>query len=86
MLGGGPASQHPQLPIEQIRGVLPRAVTPPSSRYPQLKCVLMCFFAKMPLRRAGRVIRIMLNDARTRSPLHQFKTTVWIYPAAVRVR
>jgi len=47
MLGGGPASQHPQLQLQQIRGALPRAVTPPSSRYPQLLCVLMRFFAKM---------------------------------------
>src|SRR5258708_34789938 len=48
MLGGGPASQHPQLQSQQIRGVLPRAVTSPSSRYPQLICVLMRFFTKMP--------------------------------------
>jgi hypothetical protein len=46
MLGGGPASQHPQLQLQQIRGVLPRAVTSPSSRYPQLLCVLMFFFAE----------------------------------------
>src|SRR5437764_5033294 len=26
MLGGGPASQHPQLQSQQIRGALPRAV------------------------------------------------------------
>jgi hypothetical protein len=48
MLGGGPASQHPQLQSQQIRGAMPRAVTPLSSRYPQLLCVLMRFFAKMP--------------------------------------
>jgi hypothetical protein len=27
---------------------------------------------------AARIARVMLNDARTRNPLHQFKTTVWI--------
>src|SRR5450631_1372290 len=47
MLGGGPASQHPQLQSQQIRGAMPRAVTSLSSRYPQLLCILMRFFAKM---------------------------------------
>jgi len=28
---------------QQIRGVLPRTVTPVSLRYPQLLCVLACF-------------------------------------------
>jgi hypothetical protein len=37
VLGGGPASQHPRRQTQQIRGHLPRAVTPLSSRYPQLK-------------------------------------------------
>src|SRR5215469_911084 len=40
MLGGGPASQKPRNVIEQIRGALPRTVTPLSPRYPQLLCVL----------------------------------------------
>ena len=39
MLGGGPASQHPRLQSQQIRGLLPRAVTLLSLRYPQLLCV-----------------------------------------------
>ena len=39
MLGGGPTSQHPQMQSQQIRRPLPRAVTPLSSRYPQLLCV-----------------------------------------------
>src|ERR1700687_1231775 len=43
MLGGGPASQHPRMQSQQIRGALPRTVTPVSSRYPQLLCVLMHF-------------------------------------------
>jgi hypothetical protein len=29
--------------FEQIRGALPRTVTPVSLRYPQLLCVLSCF-------------------------------------------
>ncbi len=40
MLGGGPASQHPRMQSQQIRGALPRTVTALSSRYPQLLCVL----------------------------------------------
>jgi hypothetical protein len=48
MLGGGPASQHPQLQSQQIRGAMPRAVTLLSSRYPQLLWFLIRFFAKMP--------------------------------------
>src|SRR3981081_187035 len=48
MLGGGPASQHPQLRSQQIRGAMPRAVTLRSSCYPQLLCILARFFAKMP--------------------------------------
>jgi hypothetical protein len=43
MLGGGPASQHPRMQSQQIRGVLPRTVTPVSLRYPQLLCVLARF-------------------------------------------
>jgi hypothetical protein len=43
MLGGGPASQHPQVRSQQIRGALPRTVTLLSSRYPQLLCVLEHF-------------------------------------------
>src|ERR1700716_2984014 len=43
MLGGGPASQHPRMQSQQIRGALPRTVTPLSSRYPQLLCVLERF-------------------------------------------
>jgi|GEM_PF-2927054 hypothetical protein len=48
MLGGGPASQHPRMLIQQIRGPLPRAVTPPSSRYPQLKCIFDAISRKFP--------------------------------------
>jgi hypothetical protein len=44
MLGGGPASQHPRIRSQQIRGALPRTVTPVSSRYPQLLCVLTPFY------------------------------------------
>mgnify|MGYP003694698795 CR=1 FL=1 len=36
---------------QQIRGALPRAVMPLSSRYPQLLCVLMRFFAETQPRR-----------------------------------
>src|SRR5437899_10883279 len=43
MLGGGPASQHPQSQSQQIRGTLPRAVTSMSLRYPQLLCFLRAF-------------------------------------------
>jgi hypothetical protein len=39
MLGGGPASQHPQMQSQQIRGALPRTVTLLLLRYPQLLCV-----------------------------------------------
>jgi hypothetical protein len=52
MLGGGPASQHPRSQSHQIRGAVPRAVMALSSRYPQLLCILMRFFAETPLIRA----------------------------------
>jgi hypothetical protein len=51
------------LQLQQIRGVLPRAVTSPSSRYPQLLWVLSVFSPNPAIRRA----RAMLNDARTRA-------------------
>jgi len=35
--------------IQQIRRPLPRAVTPPSSRYPQLKCIFDAISRKFPL-------------------------------------
>jgi hypothetical protein len=35
--------------IQQIRSPLPRAVTPPSSRYPQLKCIFDAISRKFPL-------------------------------------
>jgi hypothetical protein len=44
MLGGGPASQHPRRQSQQIRRLLPRAVTRVSSRYPQLLWVLRLFW------------------------------------------
>jgi hypothetical protein len=53
MLGGGPASQHPRIRSQQIRGALPRTVTPVSSRYPQLLCVLTRFLPREPLRAAN---------------------------------
>ncbi|HWX07997.1 MAG TPA: hypothetical protein VN065_19375, partial [Bradyrhizobium sp.] len=53
MLGGGPASQHPRMLIQQIRRPLPRAVTPPSSRYPQMKCIFDAISWKFPHRAAG---------------------------------
>jgi len=34
--------------LQQIRGALPRAVTSPSSRYPQVKCIFIGFFTKLP--------------------------------------
>src|ERR1700732_1453799 len=43
MLGGGPASQHPRMQSQQIRGALPRTVTPVSLRYPQMLCILARF-------------------------------------------
>jgi hypothetical protein len=43
MLGGGPASQYPQMQSQQIREALPRTVTSMSSRYPQLLCVFGLF-------------------------------------------
>jgi len=52
MLGGGPASQHPRSQSHQIRRPVPRAVMALSSRYPQLLCILMWFFAETPLIRA----------------------------------
>jgi hypothetical protein len=67
MLGGGPASQHPQYQLQQIRGALPRAVTSPSSRYPQVKCIFDRFFLQIANRPAVRTSRVMLNDARTRA-------------------
>src|SRR5947209_3968827 len=52
MLGGGPTSQYPRMQSQQIRGALPRAVTPVSSRYPQLLCVLAHFRRRDALRTA----------------------------------
>jgi len=51
------------LQLQQIRGALPRAVTSPSSRYPQLLWFLMHFFTKTRHQRP----RVMLNDARMRA-------------------
>jgi len=65
MLGGGPASQHPRWQSHQIRRPLPRAVMALSSRYPQLLCILMWFFAETRLVAAVRIARIMLNDVLT---------------------
>jgi hypothetical protein len=67
MLGGGPTSQHPQWQLQQIRGVLPRAVTSPSSRYPQLLCISHAFSCQNTHRNTNRTSRVMLNDARTRA-------------------
>lgn len=44
---------------------MPRAVMALSSRYPQLLCILMRFFAETRLVTAVRVVRIMLNDVLT---------------------
>jgi hypothetical protein len=44
---------------------MPRAVMALSSRYPQLLCILMRFFAETSRVTAVRITRIMLNDART---------------------
>jgi hypothetical protein len=41
---------------------MPRAVMALSSRYPQLLCILMRFFAETRLVTAVRIARIMLND------------------------
>jgi len=74
MLGGGPASQHPRIRSQQIRGALPRTVTPVSSRYPQLLCVLTPFLPRDALsiakNRAPRTIASpprlgRVNDAPT---------------------
>jgi len=46
---------------------MPRAVMALSSRYPQLLCVLMRFFAETRLVTAARSARIMLNDVLTPS-------------------
>jgi hypothetical protein len=43
MLGGGPASQHPQMQSQQIRGALPRTVTWLLLCYPQLLCIFERF-------------------------------------------
>src|ERR1700737_3392816 len=43
MLGGGPASQHPQMQSQQIRGALPRTVTRLLLCYPQLLCIFERF-------------------------------------------
>jgi len=50
MLGGGPASQHPRRRTQQIRALLPRAVTSVSSRYPQLRCIFGWFWLANPHR------------------------------------
>jgi hypothetical protein len=44
---------------------MPRAVMAPSSRYPQLLCFLMRFFAETSPVTAVRIARIMLNDVST---------------------
>jgi hypothetical protein len=72
MLGGGPASQHPRMQSQQIRGALPRTVTALSLRYPQLICVLARFSqnfgAMTPCKRfpAPRIASLGVNDAPTR--------------------
>ena len=62
----------------RFRRPLPRAVMALSSRYPQLLCILMRFFAETSLVAAVRIARVMLNDVPNVGDLHQFKTTVWI--------
>src|SRR5258708_5706720 len=52
MLGGGPASQHPQIQSQQIRSPLPHTVTSLSLRYPQLLCIFGVFCAVDALRAA----------------------------------
>jgi hypothetical protein len=72
MLGGGPASQHPRMRSQQIRGALPRTVTALSLRYPQLMCVFGRFsqnFRAMTPRKTFPALRIAcsgVNDAPTR--------------------
>jgi hypothetical protein len=72
MLGGGPASQHPRMRSQQIRGALPRTVTALSARYPQLICVFARFSqnfrAMTPCNRfpAPRIASRGVNDAPTR--------------------
>jgi hypothetical protein len=44
---------------------MPRVVMALSSRYPQLLCILMRFFAETSLVASVRVARIMLNDVPT---------------------
>jgi hypothetical protein len=44
---------------------MPRAVMALSSRYPQLLCILMRFFAETSLVTAVRIARIMPNDVAT---------------------
>jgi hypothetical protein len=92
MLGGGPASQHPQSQSQQIRGLLPRVVTPVSLRYPQMLWFSGGFFAGAMRFRAkflGRDVRmpVRVNNIRTRPAgrasadhcnFHQFKTTARI--------
>ena len=46
---------------------MPRAVTLPSSRYPQMLWVLMAFLAKNAVRAASSAARVMLNDAQMRA-------------------
>jgi hypothetical protein len=59
--------------LQQIRGVLPRAVTVRSSRYPQLLCNLIGFFRRTHMRTTVRVARAMLNDVSTRAAFINLK-------------
>ena len=94
MLGGGPTSQYPRIRSQQIRGVLPRAVTLMSSRYPQLLCVLArvsLVVASLTLTQQRRAHSLAAGSAGapgrvTRPAVHQFKTTVRIALFAVRNR
>jgi hypothetical protein len=93
MLGGGPASQHPRIQSQQIRGALPRTVMSVSSRYPQLLCVLTRFLPRNRLRAAnsshaasdraasaGLTMR-QCSGAFWTDPQSLFKTTARIAPA-----
>jgi hypothetical protein len=66
MLGGGPASQHPRMQSQQIRGALPRTVMPVSSRYPQLLCIFGAF-SPPRMRSAPQKSSRAANDRTTRA-------------------
>src|SRR3954468_2294956 len=82
MLGGGPASHYPQTQSQQIRWHMPRGVTRPSSRYPQLCWVFAGFSLHLPSLRANGS-RECAPDDRLREAIQKAASEDWIASSQV---